>query len=333
MRRAAPGFWWRAEPAPAARLLAPLGLAYGALAARRMARPGAAAPCPVVCIGNFSLGGAGKTPTALAVAGLLRDLGRQPAFLSRGYGGRLPGPVRVDPERHDAAAVGDEPLLLARVAPTVVARDRVAGARACREAGADVVVMDDGLQNPSLAKDLALAVFDGAVGLGNGRVVPAGPLRAPAAAQWPRVHAALVIGDGAPGARVLAEAKARGLPALRGRSGEAAAVRIGPDPAAADALRGRGVLAVAGIGRPEKFFATPRDLGADLREARAFPDHHAFTAAEADALAAEAARRDLLLVTTEKDRVRLPAAMPVATLPVVLALEEPEVLVGLLRRL
>ncbi|KMO31423.1 tetraacyldisaccharide 4'-kinase [Methylobacterium variabile] len=325
MRRQAPDFWWRADRAPAARLLAPIGLVYGALAARRMARPGAAAPCPVVCIGNFSLGGAGKTPTALAVAGLLRDLGRRPAFLSRGYGGRLSGPVRVDPARHDAAAVGDEPLLLTRAAPTIVARDRVAGAQACREAGADVVVMDDGLQNPSLAKDLALAVFDGAVGLGNGRVVPAGPLRAPAAAQWPRIHAALVIGDGAPGARVLAEAEARGLPALRGR--------LVPDPAAATALRGRRLLAFAGIGRPDKFFSTLRDLGADLRDARAFPDHHAFTAAEAAALAAEAARRDLLLVTTEKDRVRLPAEMPVGTLPVVLALEDPEALAGLLRRL
>ncbi len=256
----APGFWWREDLAPAARWLAPVGAVYGALAARRMARSGEAAPCPVVCIGNFTLGGAGKTPTALAVAGCLRDLGRRPVFLSRGYGGRLPGPVQVDPATHGAAEVGDEPLLLARAAPAIVARDRVAGARACREAGADIVVMDDGLQNPSLVKDLAIAVFDGAVGLGNGRVFPAGPLRAPAAVQWGHVHAALVIGEGAPGARVLAEAKARGLPALRGR--------LVPDPEAAGALRGRPVLAFAGIGRPEKFFATVREIGADLRETR-----------------------------------------------------------------
>ncbi|MFH6784418.1 MULTISPECIES: tetraacyldisaccharide 4'-kinase [Methylobacterium] len=323
--RAPPGFWWREAPTPAARLLAPLGAAYGALAARRMAKGGAAAACPVVCIGNFTLGGAGKTPTALAVAALLRELGRRPAFLSRGYGGRLAGPVRVDPARHGAAEVGDEPLLLARAAPVIVARDRVAGAAACRAAGADVVVMDDGLQNPSLAKDLALAVFDGAVGLGNGLVFPAGPLRAQASVQWPRIHAALAIGEGASGERILAEARRRGLPALHGR--------LVPDRHAAAALRGRPVLAFAGIGRPEKFFATLRDLGADLREARPFPDHHAFTAAEVQALTAEAAGRDLLLVTTEKDRVRLPADMPVATLPVMLALDEAEVLADLLRGL
>ncbi|AWN55534.1 tetraacyldisaccharide 4'-kinase [Methylobacterium sp. 17Sr1-1] len=321
----APGFWWRADPAPAARLLAPLGAVYGALAARRMVRAGAAPPCPVVCIGNFTLGGAGKTPTALAVAGLLGALGRRPVFLSRGYGGRLPGPVQVDPARHGAEEVGDEPLLLARAAPAIVARDRVAGARACRAAGADVIVMDDGLQNPSLAKTLAIAVVDGAVGLGNGRVFPAGPLRAPAVMQWQRVHAALVVGEGAPGAWVLAEARERGLPALRGR--------LEPDPAAAASLRGRPVLAFAGIGRPDKFFATLREVGASLRETRAFPDHHAFTAAEAEALAAEAAAKDLVLVTTEKDRVRLPPALPVATLPVRLALEAPEALGALLRGL
>ncbi|SFV12164.1 lipid-A-disaccharide kinase [Methylobacterium sp. 174MFSha1.1] len=321
----APGFWWREDPTPAARLLAPLGAVYGALAARRMARDGAAPPCPVVCIGNFTLGGAGKTPTALAVAGLLGALGRRPVFLSRGYGGRLAGPVRVDPVHHGAAEVGDEPLLLARAAPAIVARDRVAGARACRAAGADVIVMDDGLQNPSLAKTFVIAVVDGAVGLGNGRVFPAGPLRAPAAVQWPRVHAALVIGEGAPGARVLAEARARGLPALRGR--------LVPDPAVAASLRGRPVLAFAGIGRPDKFFASLREVGASLRETRSFPDHHAFTAAEAEALAAEAAAKDLLLVTTEKDRVRLPSALPVATLPVGLALEAPEALDALLRGL
>lgn len=321
----APDFWWREEPVPVARLLAPIGAVYGALAARRMARAGVAAPCPVVCIGNFTLGGAGKTPTALAVAGLLHDLGRRPVFLSRGYGGRLAGPVRVEPSRHGAAEVGDEPLLLARAAPAIVARDRVAGARACLEAGADIVVMDDGLQNPSLAKTLAIAVFDGAVGLGNGRVFPAGPLRAPAAAQWGRVQAALVIGDGAPGARVLAAAKARGLPGLRGR--------LVPDPEAAAALRGRPVLAFAGIGRPEKFFASLREIGADLRATRSFPDHHAFTAAEAGALAAEAEAQDLVLVTTEKDRMRWPTGLPVASLPVVLALDEPEALGDLLRGL
>ncbi|MGU3542062.1 tetraacyldisaccharide 4'-kinase, partial [Methylobacterium sp. A52T] len=180
-----PAFWAAGPDHPAARALAPVGAVYGALAARRMDRPGARAGCPVLCLGNFTLGGAGKTPAALAVAGLVAELGAAPAFLSRGYGGRLAGPVRVDPAHHAAADVGDEPLLLARLVPAIVARDRPAGAALCRSLGADVVVMDDGLQNPSLAKDLSLAVVDGPAGLGNGLPFPAGPLRAPLARQWP----------------------------------------------------------------------------------------------------------------------------------------------------
>ncbi|WP_018263112.1 tetraacyldisaccharide 4'-kinase [Methylobacterium sp. WSM2598] len=308
----APDFWWRDPPSLPARLLAPVGALYGAAAARRMARPGAPAPCPVVCVGNVTLGGAGKTPTALALAALLRELGARPAFLSRGYGGSLPGPLRVDPAAHGAAEVGDEPLLLARAAPTIVARDRPTGAAACAAAGADVIVMDDGLQNPSLRKDWSLAVFDAGVGIGNGLPFPAGPLRAPLGAQWPLVSAVLVIGDAAQGRPLLAAAAARGLPALRGR--------LAPDAAAAAALRGRPVLAFAGIGRPDKFFESLRAVGAELRGTRAFPDHHAYRAGEIAALEREATRRGLTLVTTEKDRVRLPAAMAVAVLPVRLAL-------------
>src|SRR5690348_2940661 len=163
-----PAFWWR-KPGLAASLLAPLGALYGAVAARRMRRLGQRARAPVVCIGNLTVGGAGKTPTAIAAAQALREAGAKPAFLTRGYGGRLAGPVAVAPT-HDAADVGDEPLLLARVAPTVVARDRVAGAIAAVEAGADVIVMDDGFQNPALAKDLSLLVVDGRRGIGNGKV-------------------------------------------------------------------------------------------------------------------------------------------------------------------
>ncbi|MGY2052486.1 tetraacyldisaccharide 4'-kinase [Methylobacterium sp. JK268] len=306
----APGFWWRADPSWQARLLAPIGRLYGGQVARRMRRPGTRAPLPVLCVGNLTLGGAGKTPTALALAELLRAGGRRPAFLSRGYGGRLPGPVQVEPGRHEAADVGDEPLLLAAAAPTVVSRDRVAGAALCAAAGADVIVMDDGLQNPSLRKDWSIAVFDAGVGVGNGLPFPAGPLRAPLDAQWPFVDAVLTIGDG-PEVPLLASLD---RPAFRGR--------LAPDPQAASALAGRPVLAFAGIGRPEKFFATLREVGADLRATRGFPDHHPYAAGDLAALLREAARDGLTLVTTEKDRVRLPPGAPVAVLPVRLVLAD-----------
>src|SRR5262245_37065633 len=151
--------FWRDADALVARLLAPLSAVYGVVAARRMTHSGEAAGIPVICIGNLTAGGAGKTPAAMAVAQLLREAGRHPFVLSRGYGGRLAGPVRVDANAHRAAEVGDEPLLLARVVPAIVARDRVAGARAARTAGAGVIVMDDGFQNPALRKDASLLVI------------------------------------------------------------------------------------------------------------------------------------------------------------------------------
>ncbi|SFL52553.1 tetraacyldisaccharide 4'-kinase [Methylobacterium pseudosasicola] len=290
-----PRFWAAGADHSVARVLAPLGAAYGALTARRMDRPGIRAGCPVLCLGNFTLGGAGKTPAAITVAALLAELGRRPAFLSRGYGGRLSGPVRVDPDGHGAADVGDEPLLLARHAPTVVSRDRPAGAALCRTLGADVIVMDDGLQNPTLAKDLAWAVVDGGAGIGNGHPFPAGPLRAPLARQWPHIAGLILVGDGAPGASVAERAERRGLPVHR--------AQLVPD--AAD-LAGRRCLAFAGIGRPEKFFTTLRGTGAALVAARPFPDHHPYRDADLVALAAEADRLGAELVTTEKDAVRLP---------------------------
>ncbi len=292
-----PGFWSRPPNHPLARVLAPAGRVYGDWTARRMDRPGAEAPCPVLCIGNFTLGGAGKTPTALALAQVLRDLGRRPAFLSRGYGGRLGGPLAVDPARHGAEDVGDEPLLLAALAPTVVSRDRPAGARLCAEAGADVVVMDDGLQNPSLRKRLSLAVIDGGAGVGNGLPFPAGPLRAPLARQWPHVAGLVLIGDGAPGTVLAAEAERRGLPVHRARF----------VPEAAADWAGRRVVAFAGIGRPQKFFDTLRGLGAEIVAERAFADHHPYRPRDLTALTALASREGAALVTTEKDAVRLPA--------------------------
>jgi len=316
-----PAFWWRA-PGLLAALLAPLGALYGAVAARRMARVGRRARVPVICIGNLTLGGAGKTPAAIAVARMLQAAGERPAFLTRGYGGRLAGPIAVL-ATHTAAEVGDEPLLLARVAPTIVARDRVAGARAV-PAETTVIVMDDGFHNPSLAKDIAAVVIDGRRGIGNGKVFPAGPLRAPLAAQLDRHPALIVIGEaGASAHEVIAAARRRGLFVLTGA--------FVPDPAAVAALAGRRVLAFAGIGDPDKFYATLRAAGIAVAEQRGFADHHVFTAAEAADLIADADARGLALVTTEKDHARMtghPAlatlAARSATLPVTVALDEAE---------
>jgi len=295
----APAFWWR-ERSPAATLLRPAALVYGSVAGSRMRRPGSQAAVPVICVGNFTAGGAGKTPTSLAIATILRDLGETPMFLTRGYGGTLRGPVQVDPQHHTAKEVGDEPLLLARTAPTIVSRDRPAGARLCAEAGASLIVMDDGLQNPTLAKDASFAVVDGTTGLGNGLCLPAGPLRAPMADQWPRTDAVIVVGSGQPGERIADEAKRHGAALFR--------ARLVPDTAGAARLAGLKVLAFTGIGRPDKFFATLRECGAAVAAERPFPDHHPFTPHELQELAREAERSGLSLVTTEKDWVRVLAA-------------------------
>jgi tetraacyldisaccharide 4'-kinase len=306
-----PGFWWRSDGA-AARLLAPAAAAYGFIAARRMAQPGWSAPVPVLCVGNFTVGGSGKTPTAIAVARQLAEAGRRPYFLTRGYGGTLAGPVRVDAQ--PAAAVGDEPRLLARVAPTIVARDRPAGARAAIAAGADVIVMDDGWQNPSLAKDFVIAVLDGRRGIGNGRVFPAGPLRAPLASQLDHADALLVIGPPGPAATpAIAAAEQRRLPRFAGD--------LVPDPATVATLAGTRALAFAGIADPGKFFSTLEACGITVAARRSFPDHHRYTAGEIARLTAEADAQGLTLLTTEKDLARLagdPAAHELAARAVAL---------------
>ncbi|ALK08540.1 tetraacyldisaccharide 4'-kinase [Blastochloris viridis] len=314
----APALWWR-KPGIAAAMLGPAAWLYGSIAERRLAHAGQRAARPVVCVGNPTLGGAGKTPTAIALAALLAELGDEPVFLSRGYGGRIAGPRVVDPGRDTAAEVGDEPLLLARAAPTVVARDRPAGAALAASLGS-VVVMDDGFQNPSLIKDLSLLVVDAAVGLGNGRVFPAGPLRAPLRPQLDRADAMVLVGDGP-------SIDAAPLPVLR--------ARLEPDAAP---LEGLGpILAFAGIGRPQKFADTLAALGRPPARFVAFPDHHRYSAADASALLDHAARENLALVTTEKDRVRLagdPALETLAqtcrTLPVRLVFEDEPRVRGLL---
>lgn len=294
----APRFWDLPAPTPAARLLQPLGAVYGAITARRMARTGASTTARVICVGNLTAGGAGKTPVALALAAKLSD--QRPVFLSRGHGGRLAGPVLVDPARHGSAEVGDEPLLLARAAQTVVARNRLAGARLCETLRPGLIIMDDGLQNPSLAKDLRLAVVDAATGAGNGLCLPAGPLRAPIAAQLPHVDALIVMGEGPAAASIVAEARRHGLPVLQARLEPVAATLV--------PLSGRRLMAFAGIGRPAKFFATLLEARLDLGATRAFGDHHTLSEAEAAELLADAARQRAVLVTTAKDQARLAGA-------------------------
>lgn len=272
-------------------LLAPFGWIYGALTLRRMAKPGSRAPVPVISVGNFTAGGAGKTPTAIAIAKALIARGERPFFLTRGHGGREAGPLRVDPSRHRAIEVGDEPLLLARHAPVIVARDRAAGARMAIAEGASCLVLDDALQNPALTKDFSLAVIDGGFGFGNGRCVPAGPLRAPVAASLAKVDAVLVIGPDEAGA---GRTVASEIPVFTAEMRPSAGTEM---------LAGREVIAFSGIGRPEKFRGTLTALGARIVAFHAFADHHAFTDAEAQSLLASAGERTL--VTTEKDHVRL----------------------------
>jgi tetraacyldisaccharide 4'-kinase len=318
----APEFW--AHDTLPARLLRPLGEAYGLAGRlrRRLARPARAA-VPVICVGNLVAGGAGKTPVALALAAQLIARGRRPHLLARGYGGRLPGPLRVDPARHDAAAVGDEALLLADAAPTWCARDRVAGAKAGVAAGADLLIMDDGLQSPWLHHDLALLVVDGTFGFGNRRLLPAGPLREPLAAGFARATAIVQLGDDEVGLDSLLPTR---LTRLHAR------LRIGPH---APDLQDRRVVAFAGIGRPEKFFRSLAKAGALLLARHAFADHHRYRRREVQALLAEAAARDALCVTTAKDRVRLPADLQasITILPVTVSWRDPAALAQVLDRL
>lgn len=291
----APGFWWE-KPGAAAALLSPFAALYGSIAARRLAQPGERVGIPVICVGNPTVGGSGKTPAAIAIARMLIATGERPMFLTRGYGGRLAGPVTVEPG-HTAVQVGDEPLLLARVAPTIVAENRVAGARLAREKDASVVVMDDGFQNPALAKDLSILVIDGRRGIGNAKVIPAGPLRAPLERQLDRAQAILIVGDVTGAAPLVIAARARGLPLFH--------AHLEPDQASVAALAGAKVLAFAGIGDPEKFFATVAAAGIDAPIRRAFADHRRYTRRDADSLVTEAAKHGLQLLTTEKDLARM----------------------------
>ncbi len=318
----APAFWAAERGGLAACALTPLSWLYrlGASGRAALARP-ATAGVPVICVGNFTAGGAGKTPAVIAIARLLADAGLHPHVLTRGYGGSEGGPLRVDPARHDARAVGDEALLLARAAPTWLCRDRAAGARAAAGAGATVLLMDDGMQSPTLAKDLCLAAIDGGAGFGNGCVLPAGPLREPLARGLRRAHALVLVGEDRRGA--LAALGGHGLPVIE------ADLIPGEE---AQALRERPVVAFAGIGRPEKFFETLEAAGCTVIARHAFPDHHRYKPGEIAAIVSQAKEQDAQPVTTEKDFVRLPpdAQAAVRTLPVILAWRDPAALRDLL---
>ncbi|MCB1494553.1 MAG: tetraacyldisaccharide 4'-kinase [Bauldia sp.] len=319
---AAPAFWWRPRPGGAALALWPASRIWGQMSAWRMAKsPRFRPPVPVICVGNFVVGGAGKTPTALALARIARRQGLKPGFLARGYGGSEKGPLLVDPGSHTAEAIGDEPLLLAEAGPTVIGRDRSASARILLDQGVTAIIMDDGFQNPTLAKDVSFACVDAGAGIGNGMMIPSGPLRAPLDLQLRRADALIVIGEGGMAEPLIRAAARGGRPVLR------ASLK----PVRVRDWRKTPILAFAGIGRPGKFFESLAAIGAPVEETIAFPDHHQFTDADAARLLARSEKDGLRLVTTEKDLVRLKGATGAAAelreraeaFPVVLDFENP----------
>ena len=313
-----PAFWTSARGANhwCARVLSPLGSIYAMATAQRLARGARAQmPVPVICIGNINAGGTGKTPTVMAMAERLRDLYFDPHIVSRGHGGNLTAPTEVDPSRHKATQTGDEPLLLSAFARTWVARDRAAGARAAIAAGATAIILDDGFQNPGIAHDLAIVVVDAETGFGNGLCLPAGPLREPASVGLGRADVLLSIGNKAAQDSFDTSEVPQNLPRIRAHL---APLQTGMDWAGAP------LIAFAGIGRPEKFFATLHKLGATLLRSEALADHQPLSTALLNRLETEARSKGAQLVTTEKDAARLPPAYrsKVITLPVRLQFQD-----------
>jgi tetraacyldisaccharide 4'-kinase len=291
----APPFWWEKADWRAFMLM-PVSAIYGKVAGRRMrTAKRASAPVPVICVGNFTVGGAGKTPTAIALARAARAMGHKPGFLSRGYGGSLDVTTLVDRQHHRADAVGDEALLLAAETMTVISRRRVEGAGRLAAEGADLIIMDDGFQSARLHLDYALVVIDTVRGIGNGHLVPGGPVRAPIAEQMRQLSAILKVGDGEAADALVRQA------ARAGKAIHVATLR----PRDVKALAGENVLAYAGIADPSKFYRTVKSVGGLIGQTRSFPDHHYFTEDEIQSLLDDAEREGLTPVTTAKDAARL----------------------------
>jgi tetraacyldisaccharide 4'-kinase len=302
MRLEPPSWWYGERIPPAAWALSPIAAIYGGIVERRFRT---ASPyrstLPVLCVGNFTMGGAGKTPVALKLASMLREAGGKPGFLTRGYGGSERGPYLIDSATDGSDRVGDEPLLLARSAPTVVSRDRPAGAKLLETLGVDAIFMDDGFQNPALEKDFSLIVVDGGAGVGCGHVFPLGPLRARLPFQIQKADAVVIVGS--QDRTNVAELIEQRSQQFRSAPLPVFSARI--VPAVRDELRSRPFLAFCGIGRPAKFFDTLREAGIAVVKTRSFPDHHAFSDADARSLLSEANALNAGLVTTEKDHARL----------------------------
>ncbi len=287
-----PKFWYR-KTGPQALMLAPLGQLYrtAGLLRHALIKPYKAS-IPVLCVGNIVAGGAGKTPTAIAIAKLLIKRGAKPVFVTRGYGGSQKGPLRVDLKAHTSRDVGDESVLLAQIAPTFIGRERAAAIQMAEKEKPTHIILDDGLQNPKVAPDVNFLVVDGAVGFGNKQLIPAGPLRETLHDAFSRVAAIVMIGED-----VQRVATYLGKPILQSRMRPLLPAAFVGHP---------NVLAFAGIGRPSKFYASCRDVGLSLVETRDFADHHVFTEEDLSSLAAVARKKNLRLITTAKDWVRLP---------------------------
>ena len=317
-----PNFWQSGKGGASAVVLSPLGWLYGLATRAKLATTKAwESPVPVICIGNLIAGGAGKTPVALDLAKRLQAKGKYVHFLSRGYGGHEKGPLRVEPENHDFTRVGDEPLLLAARAPTWVSRERRAGCRAAARAGADIIIMDDGFQNPYIAKDFSIIVIDGGYGFGNAKLIPAGPLRETIAGGLARAQAVVVIGEDRTGSMDLVS--------RHGHSPLSARLAAGPLP---EDIKGKPVVAFTGIGRPDKFFETVSGLGCIVEAQLPFADHHPFSEADIKHLRDTANKANARLLSTEKDARRLPASFlsEVTIIPITLEWENEEAINTLL---
>lgn len=291
-----PDFWWNRELSVPAILLLPIAHFYGRTAKKRMLSDSrTSSKLPVICVGNYVVGGTGKTPFAIALYNLLKDKNYNPTFMLRGYGGKLKGPVMVDPKNHNAREVGDEALLLADVGPTVVATNRQQGATFVENTSSDIIIMDDGFQNSSLKKDVSIVLIDAEVGMGNGHCMPAGPLRAPIDTQIRKTDILVVVGNGEGSDPVIRRAARKGLMPNFATL----------EPKATEGQIGKPVLAYAGIGRPQKFFNSAKEVGFKVMHECLFPDHHFFSEGEMRQLLNLAEEQSLILLTTSKDKARL----------------------------